>query len=63
MADSPPMFSWLYRNPEETLDRLRAMRRAAEKADEAARARIRRLKSQRIQALTKLAMAGQLKGR
>lgn len=63
MVGSPPMFSWLYRNPEESLDRLRALRKAASKAEEIERKRIRRLKARRIQALTKLAMAGQLKGR
>lgn len=56
-------FSWLWRDPAETIDRLRAMKARMAKAEQEMKERERRIKARRIKRLTKLAMAGQLKGR
>lgn len=55
-------FSWLWGDPAESLDRLRATRAAVEKSDKAAREIERRKKARRIRKLVKLAKARMLKG-
>lgn len=59
---SAPPFAWLWCDPAETLDRLRATRERFEKADKVARELDRRRKARRIRKLVKLAKARQLKG-
>lgn len=55
-------FSWLYDDPAETLDRLRATRLALAKADKELAERERRHKARRIRKLVKQAKNRQLKG-
>lgn len=55
-------FSWMWGDPAESLDRLRALRERMAIAEKEMRERERRLKARRIRKLTKLAMAGKLKG-
>lgn len=56
-------FSWMWGDPAATLDRLREIR--ASVAEEEARLRVadRQRKARRIRKLTKLAMAGNRKGK
>ncbi len=50
-------FSWLWDDPAETLDRLRATRARLEKVDKEMRERERRIKARRIRKLVKQAKA------
>ena len=55
-------FDWMYRDPAEVVDRLRATRERLAKADKEMAARERRIKARRIRKLVKLAKKRQLKG-
>ena len=55
-------FAWLWGNPEESLDRLRATRARFEKADKEFREQERKRKARRIRQLVKQAKARHLKG-
>jgi hypothetical protein len=54
--------SWLYGDPAECVDRLRAEHKRAEEAEKRAKEISTRKKSRKIKRLTKAAMARQLKG-
>lgn len=55
-------FSWLWGDPAENLDRLRAVRSRMEKEDAEFQKRERKRKKKRIKELTRQAMNRQLKG-
>ena len=55
-------FSWMWGDPAEHFDRLRAMRQRMAAAEQEQKERDRRRKSRRIRKLVKLAIAGKLKG-
>ena len=55
-------FSWMYQDPALITDRLRTMRMQMEAEEKRLKDVARRRKARRIRKLTKLAMAGKLKG-
>lgn len=55
-------FSWMYQDPALITDRLRDMRLRMDAEELRLREQDRRRKARRIRKLTKLAMAGKLKG-
>ena len=58
----PVPFAWLWGDPAESLDRLRAMKMRMEKEEQAFKERERKRKARRIRQVVKLAMSRQLKG-
>lgn len=61
MAGVP--FSWMYQDPALITDRLREMNAAMAAEEKRIKESERRRKERRIRKLTKLAMAGELKGK
>jgi hypothetical protein len=55
-------FSWLWGDPAESLDRLRAVRARMEKADKEYQERERKRKARKVRKLLKAAKTRQLKG-
>lgn len=55
-------FSWMWGDPAESMDRLRAMREQMAKAEQELKERERRRKARRIRKLVKAAKAGKGKG-
>lgn len=55
-------FSWMYKDPAEIMDRLRAMHSQMETEEKRLREQDRRRKARRIRKLTKLAISGKAKG-
>lgn len=55
-------FGWMYQDPALIVDRLRGLRARLALEEQRLREQDRRRKARRIRRLTKLAMAGQLKG-
>lgn len=55
-------FGWMYQDPALIIDRLRSLRVRMEAEEKRLREQDRRRKARRIRKLTKLAMAGKLKG-
>lgn len=55
-------FSWMYQDPALITDRLRGMRGRMDAEELRLKEQARRRKARRIRKLTKLAMAGKLKG-
>lgn len=55
-------FGWMYRDPIEIIDRLRAMRQRMSDEEQRLKEQDRRRKARRIRKLTRLAKAGKLKG-
>ena len=60
MASVP--FSWMWGDPAENIDRLRAMQGRMAVAEKVEKERLRIKKSRRIRKLVKLAIAGKLRG-
>lgn len=60
MASVP--FSWMWRDPAQTIDQLRQMRSRMEAEEKRLKEVERRRKARRIRKLVRAAMAGQLKG-
>lgn len=60
MAGVP--FSWMYQDPALITDRLRTMRAGMAEEEKRLKEQERRRKARRIRKLTKLALAGKLKG-
>lgn len=55
-------FRWMYRDPQEIIDRLRSMRQRMADEEQRLREQDRRRKARRIRKLTRLAKSGKLKG-
>ncbi|MGL6245689.1 hypothetical protein [Pseudomonas sp.] len=55
-------FGWMYEDPALIIDRLRSMRAGMAAEEQRLREQDRRRKARRIRQLTKLAVAGKLKG-
>lgn len=55
-------FGWMYQDPALIIDRLRSLRARMEVEEKRLREQDRRRKARKIRRLTKLAMAGKLKG-
>lgn len=55
-------FSWMWKDPAETVDRIRMMRVQMDREEKRLNEQETRRKSRRIRKLTKLAKAGKLKG-
>ncbi|MRR37875.1 hypothetical protein EG829_25150 [bacterium] len=55
-------FSWMWKDPAETVDRIRTMRADMEREEKRLNEQETRRKARRIRKLTKLAKAGKLKG-
>lgn len=55
-------FSWMWRDPAETIDAMRKFRAAMADEEKRLKEQERKRKARRIRKLTKLAMAGKLKG-
>lgn len=56
-------FGWMYQDPALIVDRLRSLRARMEAEEKRLLERDRRRKARKIRRLTKLALAGKLKGR
>ncbi len=56
-----PLFSWMFGDPAESIDRLRDMRSEMERTEKQIKERQRIKKARRIRKLVKLAKAGKLK--
>ena len=57
-----PMFSWMFRDPAECVDRRRFMERRIAEAEAERLDRERRRKARKIRKLVRLAKAGKLRG-
>lgn len=55
-------FSWMWKDPAETIDQIRAMHERMQAEEKRLKEQDRRRKARRIRKLTKLAKAGKLKG-
>lgn len=55
-------FSWMYGDPQNIIDDLRSLRQRLDEGERRLREQERRRKARRIRKLTKLALAGKLKG-